>query len=496
MRDLFDPSESAETQRRVLTVGELNESIEQALRVAFPAAVWVRGEVQRLSNRNGNIYFELHGSNGGGTDQLRVSALKWDRDRFGLNRYFDGSDPDLRIRESMEVCLQVRVNYHRKWGMSLMLVGVDTTYTLGQLEAKRRRTLAWLQEQGLLDRNASLPLPQPALRVGLITSNGSAAEKDFLTSLHEGGYAFVVERIDCRMMGDAMTGQVCRALKDLGRAEVDVIVVTRGGGSKADLSWFDHQDICAAIARCPRPVITAIGHEIDQSLADLVAHHHCKTPTAAAEDLNSSVARVEEQLERAAGNVATVVASLLGDSRQHLSRSARALSATVVARVRGEASGLARLREGVSRELRRRLDAETGRLDAVAPRVKRAAVRKLQRESESLTVRIDRLQPERVLVSWSRRNEQLDQSTARLKRRLDTVLMDRSRRLDHLQEKTGLLDPLRLLARGYSLTSGPDGRLLRSVGKIKPGSRLTTRLRDGTITSIMEESNSTKGKQS
>jgi len=471
VRDLFSQPESLEPKRRILTVGELNETIEYALAEAFPSAVWVRGEVQRLTNRGGNIYFELHGSDGGGVDQIRISALKWDRQKFGLDRYFDGSDPDLRIRESMEVCLQVRVNYHRKWGMSMMLVGVDTAFTLGQLEARRRRTLAWLQEHRLLDRNSAIPLPLPALRIGLITSRDSAAEKDFLTGLRDGGYAFVVERIDCRMMGDAMIGQVVKALADLGRAGVDVIVLTRGGGSRADLSWFDHQDLCEAVARCPRPVITAIGHEIDQSLADLVAHHHCKTPTAAAHDLVANVSAIEQQIEEAAAAVSDAVAGILAQGRRDLSRSARALGGSVIARVRGEAAGLVRLREGVAREMRRRL----------------------QRESRDQDSRISRLQPIRLLNSWPRRHETLGRSTARLSRRLDLMLSERARRLDHLIEKTQWLDPMRLLGRGYSLTFGSDGRLVKSVTDAVPGSRWTTRLRDGSITSIVEGIDTQKG---
>jgi len=489
VRDLFDHSPTpALDERRVLTVGELNAAIEDALRGAFPTAVWVRGEIQRLVNRNGNIYFELHGADGGGVDQLQVKALKWDRAKFGLDRYFDGSDPDLRLRDSMEACLQVRVDYHRKWGLSLQLVGVDTTYTLGQLEARRRRTLAWLQAEGLLELNKARPLADLPLRVGLVTSADSAAARDFLTGLRDSGYAFGVRLADCRMMGDAMVAQVAGAVTALGRADVDVVVVTRGGGARADLSWFDHPEVCAAIARCGRPVLTAIGHEIDQSLADLVAHHHLKTPTAAAQHLVDRVAEQEQRLERAAAAVGRAATDAVHRAGTDLSAAARRLGVAVGARVRGEAVLLAHLRAGVAREARRRLREVDRALAAAAPRLAGAARRRAAAARRDLDAQAARLAAPRVLAAWPRRREALDRAAARLARRLPRLLAERARRLAHLEEKARLLDPERLLARGYSLTLDAEGRLLRSAAAAPAGARIVTRLRDGRLTSIVERS--------
>ncbi len=491
MGDLFSNLNATQPDdavgRRVLTVGELNACVEAALQAAFPAAIWVRGEVQRLNhNRSGHIYFELHGADGSGIDQIRVAALKWDRDRFGLERYFDGSDPVLRIQDSMEICLQARLNYHPKWGLSLQLVGVDTTTTLGQLEARRRRTLAWLEQEGLLARNARIPLPDLPLNIGLITSAGSAAEADFLRTLHDSGYGFRVERADCRMMGERMVAQVVAAVSALGRSKVDVIVLTRGGGSKADLSWFDDVKICAAVAACPKPVVTAIGHEIDQSLTDLVAHHHCKTPTAAAADVVERVVAAEDRLERAATGTISAAGDVLDEARRSITVSARALSSNVTARVRGEAAALIRIRDGVSREVRRRLAAETANLDAGGPRLVASVRRRLAGERRELSGRAVRLAPERLLARWPRHRQEIANLTMRLERRCGAFTADRRRRLDHLAEKASLLDPARLLARGYSLTLDSDGRLVRSVAALGPGDMIRTRVHDGVIDSIVD----------
>ena len=464
MEDLFSAA-ARRDERRVYTVGELNEAIEAALRAGFPAAVWVRGEVRGLRrNANRHIYFELHGASRGGVDQMKVSALAWDRAKFGLEKYFDGTDPDLQVRENLEICLQGVVSHHTQYGLSFTLVGLDPAYTLGRLEARRRETLAALKAAGLLERNASLPFPVLPLRVGLVTSSGSAAEKDFLSGLAASGYGFAVLRADCRMMGEQMVAQVTGALRGLARAGVDAIVVTRGGGSKADLSWFDHPEIAEAIACCAVPVVTAIGHEIDRSIADVVAHHHCKTPTAAAQDLVDQVAAADARLRLAADGVGRSAARVLDETRRALAAAAAALGAAVVAQVRGRHERLVHLRGEALGAARRRLERAAGR-----------------------TERAGRgLAPDRLLAAWPRHRRELDRAGGRVEQTARAALAARAARLDHLSQKAQWLDPVRQLRRGWSLTLDAGGRLLRDAGGVAPGDRLVTRLHRGEIVSIVE----------
>jgi len=297
--------------REVLTVRQINEEISSAMERAFPATVWVRGEVQRLPSDAAvrtHVYFELHETGGSGAAeyQISISLMGWDRQRFGLGRYLDGTDPDFQIANRMEVCLECKVDFYAKFGkMSLKVVGVDKNFALGRLEARRREILAYLKQENLLERNADLPLPELPLRIGLITSAGSAAERDFMTGIQASPWAFTVRLRAAKMQGEQLQPEVIRAVAGHAAAAVDVIVITRGGGSRADLSWFDQRDLAVAIAECPVPVITAIGHEVDTSIADLVAHHACKTPTAAAEFLVERVDAASARLEDTADRLAT-----------------------------------------------------------------------------------------------------------------------------------------------------------------------------------------------
>ena len=310
--------------RRVLGVRQLNEAIQDALQTAFPGPVWVKGEVQRLpadSARRKHVYFELHEGDdqGAAKFQIPASIMGWDRERFGLGRYLDGSDPAFRLQDKLEVCLLCRVDFYPPFGkISLKVVGLDPEFSLGRLEARRRQVLAWLEKEGLLTLNAGRDLPLLPLTVGLITSRGSAAERDFRAGLEAAGYAFAVRLVDCRMQGEQTAPQIIAALAHLAGQECDVVVVTRGGGSRADLSWFDQQDLCAAIARCPVPVISAVGHEIDTSLADLCAHTRCKTPTAAADFLVDRIDHQARRVETAAAAVAAAATAGLDQARRRL----------------------------------------------------------------------------------------------------------------------------------------------------------------------------------
>jgi exodeoxyribonuclease VII large subunit len=317
--------------RNILGVRQLSEAIQTAVQAAFPEPVWVRGEVQRLpagAAGRKHVYFELHEGDdrGSASYQLPAAIMGWDRDRYGLGRYLDGSDPAFRLQDKLEVCLLCRVDFYPPFGkLSLKVQGIDPEFSLGKLEAQRRRVYAWLEREGLLQLNKQLAVPSLPLRVGLITSAGSAAERDFRTGLDRLPGRFQVELADCRMQGEQTAPQVTAALARLAARDLDVIVITRGGGSRADLSWFDQQDLCAAVARCPRPVVTAIGHEIDTSLADLCAHTQCKTPTAAAELL---VDRVQEQIQR------------VQEARDRLARAALARLEAADRRLHTAAAGL------------------------------------------------------------------------------------------------------------------------------------------------------------
>ncbi len=480
----------ARSEHEVLTVRQVNEQISGAIARAFPGTVWVRGEVQRLPQdaaRRTHIYFELHetGSSGAAEYQLSVSLMGWDRQRFGLGRYLDGSDPDFQFANKIEVCLECKVDFYAKFGkLSLKVVGVDTNFALGRLEARRRETLAYLEAHGLLSLNRAVKLPELPLHVGLITSPGSAAEQDFRTGLAASPWAFIVNLTGARMQGAQLQDEVIAALGRQVTAGVDVVVITRGGGSRADLSWFDQQPLAEAIARCPLPVVTAIGHEIDRSIADLVAHHSCKTPTAAAEFLVATIGEAAARVAEAEARLVAAAAAALDEARERLAIGGQlpqaARGAVLRARLRFQAAA-GRLQQVVGGSLavrQRRLTDLRVRLGSAATTALSRHEVRLGRLSAGLAgTAAARLQTDRA---------RLDQQQERLAREALRPLAPWSRRLAGYETQARLLDPARLLQRGYTITLGPDGRSLDRAAKVGPGDILKTVFVDGEVRSIVQ----------
>ncbi len=461
--------ESAEPRRDVMTVRQINEGISEAIERAFPGTVWVRGEVQRLPHdaaRRTHIYFELHETGGSGAAEYQISTslMGWDRQRFNLGRYLDGTDPDFQIANQMEVCLECKVDFYAKFGkMSLKVVGVDKNFALGRLEARRREILAYLKQEDLLEKNAGLPLPELPLRVGLITSPGSAAERDFMTGLEDSPWAFRVRLRGARMQGEQLQAEVIRALEGHAAAGVDVIVLTRGGGSRADLSWFDQRDLAVAIAECPVPVITAIGHEIDTSIADLVSHHACKTPTAAAEFLVEMVDDASRRLEEAA---------------ERLGRAAEGVC--LRARVRYQ-SAAGRMQDRVSRSLA----SGRGVLSDLRSKLGTTAVTRVAIARENLAALRVGLGGAAQALTVGARREQVALA-ARLGREAVRPLVAQDARLEGLAVQARLMDPALLLARGFTITLDEQGRAVTRAASLAPGDIIGTRFSDALVRSIVQ----------
>jgi len=324
------------------TVTELNAGIGAALGRAFSNELWVRGEIANLSRPpSGHVYFDLVDG------ECALSVTLWASDRQVVNAVLRRSGGAVRMTDGTEVRIRVRVSWYPKRGqVSLRMLSIDTAYTLGRLAEARELLLQRLRAEGLLARQPALMLAPVPLTVGLVTSDNSAAAHDFLTTLEASGFAWRVVLADARVQGLDAEASVLEALERLQRTAVEVVCVVRGGGARTDLAVFDSEAIARAIAHYPIPIITGIGHEIDTTVADLVAYRRCLTPTACAGAL---VERVAEWCAR------------LHDRRRSIARAAmRAVDTRVIDRVARQ----------LTRDAPRALEHATRVLDNVETRVR------------------------------------------------------------------------------------------------------------------------------
>jgi exodeoxyribonuclease VII large subunit len=450
---LFEPTYS---------VSQLCGEVKSFLGEAF-ASLWVAGEAQRVrASQRGHLYFELVEK--GEADEIvgKLEAVIWKTDLARIKRLLAGSDQ--QIAEGMQVRCRGSLDFYGPTGrVQLCIREVDPVFTLGLLERRRRETLAALAASGLLEKNRGLILAEIPLRLALITSEGSAAYHDFLSSLRESGYGFQVLLLHAAMQGRDAEREVVSALRALAGLPLDCAVLIRGGGSRSDLAVFDSRRIAEAIAQSPLPVLTGLGHEIDQAIADLVAHTALKTPTKTAEFLIDAVRQREARLAELRRAILREALEPLRNAREALGQAERGIDLA-----------------------RRRLTAAGARLDEYSRafgRLGRSALRAAVRREAELAARLSGTARRRVEAGESARHTLGERLAASARGRLREM----EARLGGLSRLCSQLAPERTLERGFTLTRDAQGRLLRRPDQAAAGDRIVTRFASGELRSRVEE---------
>jgi len=425
------------------SVGELAAAINGKLRSAFFDGVWVRGEIDGFRRSGPHVYFTLVEHTDDGKAVLNVSLfapmLRRLTPVLKKNR--------LDLANGMKVRIFGELDFYAPTGrLGLKMAGIDPRFTLGELSQARDQVIRKLVASGLIDANKRHEFPVVPLSIGVVASVGTAAWHDFHDEIARSGFGFLLAVCDTRVQGDGAEHSVAAAIRTLTRRAdldfpLDCIVVIRGGGARNELATFDAEPIALAIATCSVPVVTGLGHEVDRSVADEVAHTAVKTPTACAALLVELVTSFRSSAE------------------------ARWESVVVVAD--------------------RRLATSHERLAERAQRIARHTRTAVARADERLVARTDRLVHgvSRALHSADR---DLATATATFSRQPAQLLATEERHLEQLAARMSLLDPVNLLRRGWAIPRDERGNIVRSVTDVAPGSLLVTQVADGAITSRIE----------
>ncbi|MCU1491637.1 MAG: xseA, partial [Acidimicrobiaceae bacterium] len=308
-----------------LTVAAFYDRVRSALNRAFPTEVWVTGEIRGLRESRGHRYLELadHGApttGRGGGQQLEVVC--WAREWPPVAAALAEAGVDLEVGRVVRVRGRVSV-WEGGAKLRFTLTAVDVEALLGGIAAARRRLLQALAAEDLLEANHRLPLPLVPLRVGVVTSPGSEAHRDFVGQLERSGFAFEVHLEPSLVQGPEAPYQVAAALRRMAGFGPDLAVVVRGGGARGDLAAFDSEEVARAIATALFPVWTGIGHTGDRSVADEVANRACITPTACGEAVVGLVCDYTDAIAVRVAALGRVARARL-ESAEHLLESRRA----------------------------------------------------------------------------------------------------------------------------------------------------------------------------
>ena len=295
-------------EKNVIDLFTLQTEVRQSLESSFPARVWVRAEVSAVKVRGGgHCYLELSQSDESGL-VAKASAIIWASRYRVLGPYFE-SVAGSPLQPGITVLLRVQVNYSQLYGLSLIVDDIDASCTLGEKEKERLATIERLKKEGLLDRQKSLEMTALPYRLAVVSAPDAAGYRDFERHLKGNAYGFVLETVlyEAVMQGASAPESISDALKAAASAEkpFDAVLVLRGGGSNLDLSCFDDYSLASAIATCPVPILTAVGHDQDFHICDMVAWRYVKTPTALADTFIEIYADEDQYISSFAGRLKT-----------------------------------------------------------------------------------------------------------------------------------------------------------------------------------------------
>ena len=432
------------------TLYQLNQAIKESLKLVIPDTIWVRAEIHNIStNYSGHCYIDLV-EKSEFNDQIiaKQRATIWASTYRVLAQKFQQAT-NSSLQAGMKVLVEVSVEFHELYGLSLNVKDIDPTYTLGELQRRRLEIIQRLKNCGLIDKNKRLPIPRLVQRIAVISSPTAAGYADFVHQLQNNphGFAYDITLFPAIMQGTQTEESILVALDKIFHSSLltpnssfDIVVIIRGGGATSDLQAFDSESLAERCANFPLPIITGIGHLRDETILDLVAYLNLKTPTAVAEYLISRTLELDMDL----------------------------LS----------------LGERLQRSVILRLEQEKNLLTSLSSYIPQHALRLLASSDNKLTSLQHRI--ELKTADFIAKNRTLlDRREEQIKVLAPNLLKTKQSQLDILQTKLQLLDPQQLLKKGYSFTTH-NGKLVTSTAQLAPGDIITTTLADGTVDSVVK----------
>ena len=317
-----------------LELTELLARVKERVEDAFPEHYWVKAEIGSWSPRaNGHCYLNLTQSDRGKpVADIRAMIWKWN---FPQLKAFFEHETGQTLQAGITVLVRVQVSFSEMFGMSLFIDDIDPAFTVGEQALAKKKAIEKLTAGGYLEMQQELALPRLPYRLAVITSKTAAGYGDFRRHLleNEAGYAFRLDLYEALMQGEQAPASIIAALAEAQENPCDAILILRGGGSEMDLACFDDYDLAVAIATCAAPVVTAIGHDRDFHIADLVANRSVKTPTALADLFLDAYAAEDALLDDLQARVRRAVADRLNGMARKVDSLAQRLRFAAGARI-------------------------------------------------------------------------------------------------------------------------------------------------------------------
>ncbi len=402
---------------------EVHDYIKQVISLNFEESIWIDAEISQVKEVRGQVYLEFIEKNEN-SHQITAKAqgVIWYKSQLFISKKL-GELYDSILQDGRQIRFKAKIEFHEVYGLKLNILDIEPSFTLGMVEINRQKTIAKLKKEGLLYKNRNTSLPIVIKNIAIISSAKAAGLQDFYEHLNNNtyGYEFQTVLFDSSMQGSNVERDITKNLNIIKEdfSKYDCVVIIRGGGSKMDLSYFDNYNICAIVAKFPIPILTGIGHDIDQNVIEMVTHSPLKTPTAVADFLVENNLDFEMQINQ--------------------------------------------LYQSIFEKVKLSIVKQKNELDYISNYIST-----------------------KTILIMSECNNKIDNKYNDIKNKFSNIFTKEYTKINEIKSIANYSDPIRILSKGYSVTT-IDGKVLKSIKNISKNAIIKTTIVDGVFESIVKE---------
>lgn len=451
-----------------LTLSELAFSVKSCIYNGFTDLLWVVAEISEMNvNRSGHCYLELIEKETAGIKIIaKMRAVIWASSYRNIKSYFENIT-GAELRAGIKVLLLVQVDFHEVYGLSLNVRDIDPSYTLGDIARRKQEVIKRLTEEGVINMNKDLPFPVFPGRIAIISSATAAGYGDFMDSLNRNpyGFKFICKLFPAIMQGEQSEKSVMAALDNIFSTgpDYDIAVIIRGGGAQSELDAFNGYDLAYHITQFPIPVITGIGHERDETVADFVANRSLKTPTAVAEFIISETLNFSNTLDNFMLRLNNASMKLINDNFHVLDKVSSKLSILIKNKLTLNSNIIENMNKDLQRAFKNFKQHKINKLIYLHDNIDIYFTNKMKQYAFLISVYSSELGKKSVKYIQNIKND-----------------------ISKLEKALDYLNPEKIMERGFTITS-LNGKIIKRSSGLKKGDIIETIFIDGKSSSRIEE---------
>ena len=452
--------------RQIFSLKQVVSSIRKTIEDRYLQTYWVKAEIYKFNRfPSGHAFPEIVQRE---NDKIvaQLSGTIWKQNYERINQQFIDivKEP---LKDGSNLLIQVKVTFSELYGLSLQILDIDPSFSLGEVQKQREETLNRLQKEGMLNLNQSLPFPLLPKRIAIISADSSKGLSDFMEVLNntKEGYSFFTFLFNAYLQGDQAVNSIMNTLEKIKKVQhhFDLVVIVRGGGAEVGMTCYNHFELCKSIATFPLPILTGIGHSTNMNVAEMIAYRNAITPTKLAEFLIQTFREFDHELMYGQQVVRNKSMDVLFNANQQLESLLRLFKQISKHSSSSSKQQLVELTKSLEFSFQRYLSTNKNYLLNLLVQLKHS-----------------------YRFNLTSHFHVLSQNQEKLKNNTINLLISNKRNLTELEKNRDLLDPIHVMKRGFSITK-LNGKAITSQEEIKNFDEIETQLVEGSIRSIVKK---------